>query len=205
MLKRYLLTGLLLWVPLGITLWVLHFLVTSLDRVVDILPIKLRSEALFGVHIYGFGIAVTFLILMVTGIVARNFFGAQLVKFWENILGRVPVVGGVYKSVKQISDTVLSDSGQAFSKAVLVEFPHAGSHTVGFLTGEVSGELRAALGEDSVSVYIPTTPNPTSGYMVLLPHSKIKPLDMSVDQALKYIISMGAVSAALPVDTNTRN
>ncbi|MEN9560725.1 MAG: hypothetical protein RLZZ502_1936 [Pseudomonadota bacterium] len=197
MIKRYLLTGLLLWVPLGITLWVLHFLVTTLDGVVNILPIKWRSESLFGMHIYGFGILITFIVLMTTGLIARNFFGAQLVKFWENLLGKVPVVGGVYKSVKQISDTVLSDSGQAFSKAVLVEFPHAGSHTVGFLTGHVSGELAGILGSESVSVYIPTTPNPTSGYMVLVARHKIKELDLTVDQALKYIISMGAVSAEI--------
>ncbi len=197
MIKKYLLAGLLVLVPLGITIWVLHFLITSLDQTILLLPPSWRPTW-DGTKIPGMGIIFAFLLLFITGAVASNVFGKQLVKAWESIVNRIPVVGGIYKSIKQLTDPVLSENGQAFSKAVLVEFPHAGSHTIAFLTNKVEGEIAKHLGETQVSVYVPTTPNPTSGYMLILPKSKVIELEMSVDQALKYIVSMG-VAAPPPV------
>ncbi len=197
MIKRYLLAGLLVLVPIGITLWVLHFLITSLDQTILLLPSQWRPTW-HGELIPGFGIILAFCLLLVTGVVASNVFGKQFVKAWDNLVTRIPVVGGIYKSVKQLSDPVLSENGHAFSKAVLIEFPHPGYRSLAFLTNKVEGELAALLGDDHVAVYIPTTPNPTGGYMLLVPKSRIQPLNMSVDQALKYIISMGVAAPPNP-------
>jgi uncharacterized membrane protein len=199
-LKRYFIAGLLFWVPIGITLWVLHFLVSSMDGIVGLFPKALRPEALFGQSVYGFGVLVVVVLLFATGILVTHLLGKRLLGWWNSIIQRVPVAGGIYKSVKQISDTVLSDSGNAFNKAVLVEFPHPGAWTVAFQTGSASGELSDKIGADFISVYVPTTPNPTSGYMIYVPRAKVKDLDMTVDQALKTVISMGVVGpeAALP-------
>lgn len=193
MIKRYLLAGLLVLVPIGITIWVLHFLITSLDQTILLLPSPWRPTW-HGELIPGFGIILAFCMLLVTGVIASNVFGKQFVKAWDNLVNRIPVVGGIYKSVKQLSDPVLSENGQAFSKAVLIEFPHPGYHSIAFLTNNVEGELASKLGDGHVAVYIPTTPNPTGGYMLLVPKSRLQPLDMSVDQALKYIISMGVAA-----------
>ncbi|MEO6565631.1 MAG: DUF502 domain-containing protein [Casimicrobiaceae bacterium] len=192
--KRYLILGLLVWVPLGITMWVLHFLVTTLDQTLYLFPESARPDALLGVHIPCFGVLLSFAILFVTGIVAANFFGAHLIRFWERILGRIPVVRQIYSSVKQVSDTLLSDSGNAFRKALLVEFPYPGSWTIAFLTGAPASVVTRHLTEEHVSVYVPTTPNPTSGYFIIVPKSRVRDLDMSVDEALKYVISMGVVA-----------
>jgi uncharacterized membrane protein len=198
--RKYFIAGLLFWVPIGITVWLVHFLVSSMDKIVGVLPDVLRPQSLFGMNIYGFGFAVVVVMLFATGVLVTHFFGKTLMSWWNRVLNRVPVVGGVYKSVKQISDTVLSDSGNAFNKAVLVEFPHPGAWTIAFQTGASHGELSAKMGGEFISVYVPTTPNPTSGYMIYIPKSKVKDLDMTVDQALKTVISMGVVGpeASLP-------
>ncbi len=192
--KRYLIAGLLVWVPLGITIWVLHFLVTTLDQTLLLFPERARPDALFGVHIPGFGVLLSFAILLVTGIITANFFGARLIRMWEALLGRIPVVKSIYSSVKQVSDTLLSDSGNAFRKALLVEFPHAGAWSIAFLTGTPDAAVSAHLTEEHLSVYVPTTPNPTSGYFIIVPRSRVRELDMTVDEALKYVISMGVVA-----------
>lgn len=209
----------LVLVPIGITIWVLHFLITSLDQTILLLPAHWRPTW-DGSLIPGFGIILAFALLFVTGAIASNVFGKQFVRAWDHLVTRIPVVGGIYKSVKQLSDPVLSENGQAFSKAVLIEFPHPGYRSIAFLTNKVEGEVALKLGDDHVAVYIPTTPNPTGGYMLLVPKSRIQPLNMSVDQALKYIISMGvaappnptsgelarwAAAESPPPDTNTRN
>ena len=199
MIKKYLLAGLLVWAPIGITIWVLHFLVTTLDSTSHLLPDVIRPT-FRGDIIPGFGILFSFVLLFVTGVIARHFFSASITKAWDSMVNRIPVVGGIYKSVKQLTDPVLAENGQAFNKAVLIEFPHPGLHSVAFLTNKVSGELASKLGEAHVTVYIPTTPNPTGGYMLLVPKSRVIDLDMTVDQALKYIISMGV--AAPPPPTN---
>ena len=192
--RRYLIAGLLVWVPLGITIWVLHFLITTLDQVLLLVPESLRPEALFGFRIPGIGVLISFGILLVTGTIAANFFGARLIHMWEALLGRIPFVKSVYSSVKQVSDTLLSDSGNAFRKALLVEFPHPGSWTIAFQTGTPAPAVSTLLAGEHISVYVPTTPNPTSGYFIVVPVSHVHELDMTVDEALKYIISMGVVA-----------
>jgi uncharacterized membrane protein len=192
--KRYLIAGLLVWVPLGITLWVLHFLLTSLDQILLVLPESARPRAVFGFDIAGLGVVVFFGILLLTGVLAANFFGQRLIVAWESILGRIPFVKSIYSSVKQVSDTLLSDKGYAFRKALLVEFPRPGSWTIAFLTGTPAAAVTPYLSGEHISVYVPTTPNPTGGYFLMLPRSQVRELDMTVDEALKYIISMGVVA-----------
>jgi uncharacterized membrane protein len=192
--KRYLIAGLLVWVPLGITIWVLHFLVSTLDQTLLLVPEGARPEALFGFHIPGLGVVLSFAILLLTGAVAANFFGARLIMVSESLLGRIPVVKSIYSSVKQVSDTLLSDSGNAFRKALLVEYPYPGCWTIAFQTGTPAVAVTEFLAEEHISVYVPTTPNPTSGFFLMLPRSRVHDLDMTVDEALKYIISMGVVS-----------
>ncbi len=186
--KRYLIAGLLVWVPLAITIWVLHWLVTTLDQTLLLVPEALRPEALLGVYIPGLGVVFSFLLLIGTGVIAANFFGQRLIQAWESILGRIPVVKSIYSSVKQVSDTLLSENGTAFRKALLVEFPRPGCWTIGFLTGTPADAVSAHLPSDHISVYVPTTPNPTGGYFVMVPSGSVRELDMSVDEALKYII-----------------
>ena len=195
--KRYLIAGLLVWVPLGITMWVLHFLVTSLDSILLLLPETARPETLLGFYIPGIGVVVAFLILLVTGVMTANFLGLRLLRAWESVLIRIPFVKSIYSSVKQVSDTLLSDQGNAFRKALLVEFPHPGSWTIAFQTGSPAAAVAARLDGEHVSVYVPTTPNPTSGYFVIVPRNRVHELDMTVDEALKYIISMGVVAPRL--------
>jgi uncharacterized membrane protein len=192
-LRRYLVTGLLVCVPLGITIWVLELIVSTLDKTLLLIPESYRPENVIGFPIPGLGVVLTLVVLLITGIAARNFVGQQLLKGWDSILRRIPVVKSIYSGVKQVSDTLFSDTGQAFRKALLVEFPHPGSYTIAFMTGTPGGELAHRLPGEHISVYVPTTPNPTSGYLVLLPKSRVQELDMSVDDALKFIVSMGVV------------
>ena len=172
--KRYLIAGLLVWAPLGITIWVLHFLVTTLDQTLAVLPENWNPDRLIGYHIPGLGVLLSFLILLATGVVAANILGARLILVWEALLGRIPVVKSIYSSVKQVSDTLLSDKGNAFRKALLVEFPREGSWTIGFLTGAPDRSVAPHLPGDHVSVYVPTTPNPTGGYFLMLPRSRVR-------------------------------
>jgi len=191
--RRYLIAGLLVWVPLGITLWVLHFLLTSLDQVLLVLPESVQPRALFGFDIPGLGVVVAFLILFATGVVAANFFGQRLIRAWEAVLGRIPFVKSIYSSVKQVSDTLLSDKGQAFRKALLVEFPRPGSWTIAFQTGAPALSVAPLLPGEHISVYVPTTPNPTGGYLEIVPTDQLIATDWSVDQAMAFIISGGAI------------
>ena len=191
--KKYLITGLLIWIPLVITIWVLKVIFDALDQSLLLLPDSFQTEHWLGVHIPGLGAILTIVVVFLTGIFARNFFGAQLIELWHEILNRIPVVRSIYSSVKQISDTVFSSSGQAFRKALLVQWPHEGMWTIAFLTGSPGGDVVNYVPEDCLSVYVPTTPNPTGGYFVIVRKSDIIELDMTVDQALKYIISMGVV------------
>ena len=192
-LKKYFITGLLIWIPLIITLWVLKVIFDTLDASLLLLPVSFQTESWLGVHIPGLGALLTLIIVLLTGIFATNFFGAQLVQLWHDVLNRIPVVNSIYSSVKQISDTLFSSSGQAFRKTLLVQWPHEGMWTIAFLTGTPGGDVTNHLPPDCLSVYVPTTPNPTGGYFVIVPRSQVIELDMTVDQALKYIISMGVV------------
>ncbi len=199
--KKYLITGLLIWIPLVITIWVLKLVVDALDQTLLLLPPEFRTENWLGFHVPGMGVVMTLVIVFLTGVFATNFFGARLVRLWHEILHRIPFVNSIYSSVKQISDTLFSSSGQAFRKALLVQWPRKDVWTIAFLTGLPGGDVVNHLKGDYVSVYVPTTPNPTGGYFVILPRADVIELDMSVDEALKYIISMGVV----PPGENGRN
>jgi uncharacterized membrane protein len=191
--RKYLITGLLIWVPLVITLWVLNLVVSTMDQSLLLLPPQLRTEAVWGIHIPGLGVVLTLVIVFLTGFLTANFVGERLLRIGNYMLNRIPVVAPIYSAVKQVSDTLLSDSGQAFRKALLVPYPHADSYTIAFLTGTPGGDVLNHLGGDYVSVYVPTTPNPTSGFFLMMRREDVIELDMSVDDALKYIISMGVV------------
>jgi uncharacterized membrane protein len=204
MIRKYFITGLLIWVPLAITLWVLNFIVSTMDRTLLVLPEAWRPVQLLHADIPGFGVILTLLIVFVTGLLARNFIGQSLVRFWEGLLGRIPIVRSVYSSVKQVSDTVLSDSGQAFRKALLIQYPRQGIWTIAFQTGTPAEEIRQRIPGDMIAVYVPTTPNPTSGFFLMLPKTDVVELDMSVDEALKYVVSMGVVAPGLSIPTTAQ-
>jgi uncharacterized membrane protein len=191
--KRYFLTGIVVLIPLVITVWVLRLIVNTLDQTIFLLPPNLRPEALFGFSIPGFGVLVTLLIVLVTGAIAANILGRRLLQLGEYLLARIPVVSSIYTGVKQVSDTLFSSSGQAFRKALLIRYPHGNAWCMAFQTGTPSGEIAEKLGEPHISVYVPTTPNPTSGFFLLVPKRDVIELDIAVDVALKYIISMGVV------------
>jgi uncharacterized membrane protein len=191
--KKYLITGLLIWIPLAITAWVLSALVGILDQTLLLLPGAWHPRSILGFNIPGLGVVLTLLVLLVTGMFGANIIGQRLVRYWERLLNRIPIVKSLYSSVKQVSDTLFSSSGNAFRKALLIQYPREGSWTIAFLTGQPSGEVAGHLRGNYLSVYIPTTPNPTSGFFLMIPKSDVIELDMSVDEALKYIISMGVV------------
>lgn len=193
-LRKWFIAGLLVIVPLVITLGVLNWIISTLDQTLAILPETWQPDRLLGVHIPGFGVILTLVILLGVGGIASNFIGRKLVGWGDSLVRRIPVVRSIYSSVKQVSDTVFSDSGNAFRKAVLVQWPREGVWTVAFVTGTPNGEVAALLRDDYVSVFVPTTPNPTGGYFVLVRKSECIELDMSVDAALKYIVSMGVVA-----------
>ncbi|AMD49482.1 DUF502 domain-containing protein [Bordetella holmesii] len=189
--KKYFIAGLLIWVPLAITIWVLGLLVTTLEGFV---PGFLSSESLFGLDIPGFRFVLVIAVVLLTGVLAANLLGRSLFDQWERILGRIPLVRSIYNSVKQVSDTVLAPNGRAFRQAVLIQYPRAGSWTIAFLTGAPSGEVASYLPGEHLSVYVPTTPNPTSGFFLMMPRDQVIDLDLTVDAALKYIVSMGVVA-----------
>jgi uncharacterized membrane protein len=197
-LKSVFLTGLLVLVPLAITLWVLGLVIGTMDQTLLLLPRAWRPETLFGFHLPGTGAFLTVAFIFIVGLLTRNFIGQKLVTWWEALVRLIPVVGPLYASVKQVSDTLFSSSGNAFRTALLIEYPRRGSYTIAFLTGVPGGDVVNHLKEECVSVYVPTTPNPTSGFFLMLPKSEVVELDMTVDEALKYIVSMGVVAPALP-------
>jgi len=196
--RKYFITGLLVLVPLVITLWVLNLIIGTLDQSLLLLPPQWRPELLLGFNLPGVGTVLTLLIIFITGVVTRNFVGNRLVKLWELLLQRIPVVSSIYSSVKQVSDTLFSSSGNAFRKALLVQYPREGIWTIAFQTGVPGGDVKNHLAGDYVSVYVPTTPNPTSGFFLMLRREDTIELDMSVDEALKYIVSMGVVAPPVP-------
>lgn len=192
--KRYFITGLLIWLPLGMTAWVLKFLIETMDQSLLLLPDSLQPERLLGMNIPGLGTVLTLLVVFITGLLTANIIGQKLVAFWEGVLWRIPVVKSIYWGIKQVSDTLFSSQGEAFRKALLVQYPREGAWTIAFMTGQPGGDVVNHLKGDFISVYVPTTPNPTSGFFLMMPKNDVIELDMSVDVALKYIISMGVVS-----------
>jgi uncharacterized membrane protein len=193
MLRKYFITGLLILVPLAITLWVIQSVIGLMDQSLLLLPIEWRPESLTGHHIPGLGTVLTLLIILVTGLLAQNFIGSYVLTRWEALLNRIPIVSSIYSSVKQVSDTLFSTDGNAFRTAVLVQYPRQGAWTIAFVTGTPSHEVQQYLDGEFVSLYVPTTPNPTSGFFIMVPKTDVIELDMTVDVALKHIVSMGVV------------
>jgi uncharacterized membrane protein len=200
MFRKYFITGLLIWVPLAITVWVLSFIVNTMDQSLLLLPKQWRPDSLLPFHVPGLGVLLSLAILLLTGVLTANFLGQRLLVFWERLLARIPIVRSIYSSVKQVSDTLFSDSGNAFRKALLVQYPRAGVWTIGFQTGLPSNEVAEITGEKLISVYVPTTPNPTSGFFLMMKESEVRELSMSVDEALKYVVSMGVVTPGLVIE-----
>jgi len=192
--RKYFITGALVLVPLAITAWVLHFVIATLDQSLVLVPQGLRP----GTYIPGLGAIITLAIVFLTGVLTNNLVGKWFLRLWERLLQRIPVVNSIYGSVKQVSDTLLSSSGNAFRKAVLIPYPHEHSYTIAFLTGVPGGDVQNHLVGEYVSVYVPTTPNPTSGFFLMMERSRVVELDMTVDTALKYIVSMGVVAPPPP-------
>jgi uncharacterized membrane protein len=197
--KKYFITGLLIWIPLAITFMVLAWIVGTLDKILLWLPSNAQPHTLLGFNIPGLGAVLAVVVVFTTGLVAANVLGQKLISYWEAVLARIPVVKSIYYSVKQVSDTLFSSSGQAFRKALLVQYPRQGAWTIAFLTGTPGGDAAKHLTGNYVSIYVPTTPNPTSGFFLMMPAEDVIELDMSVDEALKYIISMGVVSPTVPI------
>ncbi len=203
-LRKWLLSGLLVLVPLIITLWVLDWVVTTLDQTLRILPVNWHPDHLLGMHIPGLGVVFALAVVLSIGAMASNIIGHKLVHWWHALLHRIPVVRSIYSGVKQVSDTLFSEKGNAFRKAMLIQWPHEGMWTIAFLTGSPTGDVLARLrtqpGDQPVnddelfcSVFVPTTPNPTGGYFVLVRQSDCVELQMTVDEALTYIVSMGVI------------
>lgn len=192
--RKWLLAGLLVIVPVAITAWVLEGVIATLDKTLLILPEAWQPDRLIGFHIPGFGVLLALAILLLVGATASNFLGRKLVAWWDALLNRIPVVRSIYSGVKQVSDTLFSETGNAFRTAVLVQWPRPDVWTIGFVTGAPGGDVVNYLQGDYLSVYVPTTPNPTGGYFVMLKKSDCIELNMSVDEALKYVVSMGVVS-----------
>jgi uncharacterized membrane protein len=205
-LKKYLIAGLLVWLPLAITVWVLSWMLSALDGVFlallamtqAVLPASTHDSIEYWRHVPGLGVLVLGIGLLLTGIFVTNIFGQWWLRQWDRLFSKIPIVKSIYSSVKQVSDTLFSSSGNAFREAVLVQYPRHGSWTIAFVTGKPGGEVATMLQGEFVSVYVPTTPNPTSGFFLMMPRADVIELAMSVDEALKYVISMGVVAPAPP-------
>ena len=192
-LRRYLVAGVLVWLPILAVIWVIRFLVQLMDQTLLLLPLAYRPEALFGFALPGVGALLAFLIVLVTGLLVTNLIGRQLVDYWEELLQRIPLVRSIYSSVKGLAESVFSQDS-AFRKVVLIPYPRAGLWSIGFLTAENLGEISTKTGVPSVCVFIPTTPNPTSGFIVIVPRVEVIELSMSVDAAMKMIVTLGVVA-----------
>jgi len=193
-LKKYFITGLLIWIPLAITAWVLSLIVRSMDQSLLLLPQAIQPEHLLGIYIPGLGALLTVLVVLLTGLVTTNIVGQKLVRFWERVLARIPVVKSIYYSVKQVSDTLFSGSGVAFRKVLLVRYPHPEAWSVAFQTGHPARDVADMLPDEHIGVFIPTTPSPVNGFFFFVKRMDVIELDMNVDEALKYIVSMGVVA-----------
>ncbi|RUR19639.1 DUF502 domain-containing protein [Legionella sp. km535] len=194
-LRRYLLAGLVVWLPILVTIGVLRFIIDLLDNTMALIPKAYQPEQLLGIHIPGVGVIISLLLLIATGIFATNFFGQRLMSWGESILAKIPLVRSIYNAVKQVINTVLSTNSEAFRKVLLIEYPRKGIWSVGFQTGSGNSEINEKANEEMVSIFIPTTPNPTSGFLMMVPKKDAIELNMSVDEALKFIISLGVMQS----------
>ena len=194
-LKKYLITGVLVWLPIAVTIWAMTYIISAADRLISLLPESWQPQHFWGFNIPGLGIVAATVVLFVTGVFAANVLGRRILVAWDSLLGRIPVVKSIYSSVKKVSESLLSDSSRSFKTPVLVPFPQPGIWTIAFVSGHIPDKLKGSLPQDDdyISVYVPTTPNPTGGYYIMVKKSDVRELDMSVDQALKYVISLGMV------------
>ncbi len=191
--RKYLIAGLLVWLPVGVTILVIKVLVDTMDRTLLLLPPAWRPAELLGFNIPGLGVALSIVIVFATGVVFANFLGRRLVLFWEALLARIPLVRTIYTAVKQVTETLFSSSSQSFRQVLLVEYPRRGMWSLGFQTNTELGEVQEKTGEEVLAIFVPTTPNPTSGFVLMVPRKDVVALDMSVDEGLKMIVSMGVV------------
>ncbi|HHK5991012.1 DUF502 domain-containing protein [Neisseria sp. P0001.S004] len=194
-LKKYLITGVLVWLPIAVTIWAMTYIISAADRLISLLPESWQPQHFWGFNIPGLGIVAATVVLFVTGVFAANVLGRRILGAWDSLLGRIPVVKSIYSSVKKVSESLLSDSSRSFKTPVLVPFPQPGIWTIAFVSGYIPDKLKGSLPQDDdyISVYVPTTPNPTGGYYIMVKKSDVRELNMSVDQALKYVISLGMV------------
>ena len=193
LIRRYLLSGLLVWVPIWVTFLMVRFLIEAMDRSLMLIPRAYQPDHLLGIHIPGLGLIFTLILLFLTGMIAANFLGQRLVSLWDSFMSRIPLVRSVYAGVKKILETLLSPSGKAFRKVLLVEYPRKGLWSIAFQTSESCSEVAGKLNAEVVTIFIPTTPNPTSGFLMMLPKTEVHELNMTVDDALKLVISLGVV------------
>jgi uncharacterized membrane protein len=193
-LRRYLIAGLLVWLPIVVTVLILKFLIDVVDRTLLLLPAMLQPETLIGFRIPGLGFLLSGVVLLATGMVVTNLLGRNMVKVWESLLARIPVVRAIYSASKQLTETLFSGSGKSFRKVIMVRYPHPGTWTLAFLTGDGMAEANRKTGRDLVNIFVPTTPNPTSGFFLMVPREDMIELDMPVDVGIKLILSAGAVS-----------
>jgi len=197
-LRTYLVTGLLVWVPLGITVFLLGFMVDFVDRALLFLPAQFRPDQLLGFRVPGIGLLLVFIILLVTGLLAANFFGRKLVSFWERMLQKIPLVRSIYSASKTFAEVVLTDSADSFKEVLLIEYPRKGLYSLCFQTSTRLGEVQERTGEDVICVFVPTTPNPTSGVMIMVPRKDVVHLDMEIEEAVKMVVSLGVVVPEWP-------
>jgi len=192
-LRRYLIAGLLLWLPLGVTVLVVKLLVDFMDKTLLLIPERFQPDVVLGFHIPGLGLVLSVAIVLFTGVIVANFFGKRLLSFWEAILAKIPLVRTIYHSVKQVVETLLSSNGKSFRKVMLIEYPRKGIWTLAFQTGHTTKEIQNKTGHKLINVFVPTTPNPTSGFFVMLPVEDVIELDLTVEAGLKMIVSMGVI------------
>jgi len=192
-LRRYLVTGIIIWVPLIVTVLVVRFLVNLMDRSMVLVPLAYRPDALLGFHIPGLGVLLTIVVLLLTGMLGANLFGRKIVHFWESLMSRIPLVRSIYSGAKQVAERLLSDGSTSFKRVMLVEYPRKGVWSMCFQTSTDLEEIQARTAEQVICVFVPTTPNPTSGFILFVPRAELIELDMTVDEGLKMIISLGVV------------
>lgn len=193
-LKQYLMAGLMIWIPLGITIFVISTIVNLVDKSLLLLPQQYKPEALFGFHIPGLGLLLSILIVLITGVIAANLLGRKLISWWEYLLSRIPLVRTIYSTVKQIFSIILSSNNKAFRQVVLIEYPRKGIWTIAFQTGAATRSFETQTGHELITVFVPTTPNPTSGFILLLPSSEVQIVSMSIEEALKLVVSLGVIA-----------
>jgi len=192
--RKYLVAGLLVWVPIVVTFLLIRFMLNLIDRSLLLIPKQFRPETIMGFEIPGLGLVLTILLMLITGMIVANLFGRRLVALWERFLAKIPFVRSIYSTVKQVTSTLFSDTSQSFREVVLVEYPRKGTWVLAFVTGETPEFIASSIDKTLVNLFVPTTPNPTSGFYVMVEHKDIQKLDITVEEGLKMILSAGVIN-----------